>query len=56
MYHGTFGGALYVGFHSNAGGGRGAVGLIDADAGDRTPHQADLATILAVRSTKTCKR
>jgi hypothetical protein len=40
MYHGVFGGAVYVGFHSNAGGGRGARGLIDADVGDQTPHQA----------------
>ncbi len=38
-----FGTSVYIGFHSNAGGGRGAVGLIDADASDRTPHQADLA-------------
>ncbi len=40
MYHGAFGGAVYIGFHSNAGGGRGARGLIDADVSDRTPHQA----------------
>ncbi len=38
-----FGTSVYIGFHSNAGGGRGAVGLIDADVGDRTPHQTDLA-------------
>lgn len=38
-----FGTSVYIGFHSNAGGGRGAVGLIDTDAADRTPHQADLA-------------
>jgi hypothetical protein len=38
MYHGAFGGALYVGFHSNAGGGRGARGLIDN--ANPTPHQA----------------
>ena len=31
MYNGAFGGAVYIGFHSNAGGGRGARGLIDAD-------------------------
>jgi hypothetical protein len=46
MFHGSFGEALYVGFHSNAGGGRGAVGLIDADAADQTPHQSDLALYL----------
>ncbi|HEV2295739.1 MAG TPA: Ig-like domain-containing protein, partial [Tepidisphaeraceae bacterium] len=38
-----FGTSVYIGFHSNAGGGRGAVGLIDADAADRTPNQAALA-------------
>ncbi|MGE3240864.1 MAG: dockerin type I domain-containing protein, partial [Pirellulales bacterium] len=38
-----FGTSVYIGFHSNAGGGRGAVGLIDTDVADRTPHQADLA-------------
>lgn len=38
-----FGGAVYIGFHSNAGGGRGAVGLIDTDVAERTPHQGDLA-------------
>jgi hypothetical protein len=38
MYSGAFGGAVYVGFHSNAGGGRGARGLIDSSA--PTPHQA----------------
>lgn len=47
MYNGAFGGALYVGFHSNAGGGRGAVGLIDTDVSDRTPNQSNLATYLA---------
>ena len=40
MYHGAFGGAVYVGFHSNAGGGRGARGLIDVDVAEQTPHQA----------------
>ena len=40
MFHGAFGGAVYIGFHSNAGGGRGARGLIDTDVADRTPHQA----------------
>jgi N-acetylmuramoyl-L-alanine amidase len=39
----TFGTSVYIGFHSNAGGGRGAVGLIDTDAADRTPNQAQLA-------------
>lgn len=38
-----FGTSVYIGFHSNAGGGRGAVGLIDTDVADRTPHQVDLA-------------
>jgi hypothetical protein len=37
MYHGAFGGAVYIGFHSNAGGGRGARGLIDN--ANPTPHQ-----------------
>lgn len=49
MFHGTFGEAVYVGFHSNAGGGRGARGLIEADVAERTPHQAGgsgLASIL----------
>ncbi len=36
-----FGQAVYIGFHSNAGGGRGAVGLIDTD--QFTPNQAALA-------------
>jgi len=36
-----FGTAVYIGFHSNAGGGRGAVGLITSSGA--TPHQADLA-------------
>jgi hypothetical protein len=40
MFHGTFGEAVYIGFHSNAGGGRGARGLIDADVPEQTPHQA----------------
>jgi hypothetical protein len=38
MFAGTFGEAVYIGFHSNAGGGRGARGLIDSSA--PTPHQA----------------
>jgi len=37
----AFGNSVYIGFHSNAGGGRGARGLIDSD--QFTPHQADLA-------------
>jgi len=37
MFNGTFGEAVYVGFHSNAGGGRGARGLIDSSA--PTPNQ-----------------
>ena len=41
-----FGTSVYIGFHSNAGGGRGARGLIDADVADRTPHQTDLALYL----------
>src|SRR5690606_24586615 len=32
-----------ISFHSNAGGGRGAVGLMTNSASLRTPHQADLA-------------
>lgn len=40
MFHGVFGEAVYIGFHSNAGGGRGARGLIDADVSEQTPHQA----------------
>ena len=40
MFSGTFGEAVYIGFHSNAGGGRGARGLIDADVAEQTPHQA----------------
>lgn len=47
MFAGTFGEAVYVGFHSNAGGGRGARGLIDSSA--PTPNQAGgsgLASIL----------
>lgn len=41
MFNGSFGEALYIGFHSNAGGGRGAVGLIDSTY--PTPNQAALA-------------
>ncbi len=48
-----FGTSVYVGFHSNGTTGdpntataRGAVGLIDTDAADRTPHQSDLALYL----------
>jgi hypothetical protein len=37
-----FGTSVYIGFHSNAGGGRGARGLIDSDQG--TPNQTALAT------------
>lgn len=53
MYNGPFGNAVYVGIHSNGSTGnpdtataRGAVGLIDADGSDRTPHQGDLALFL----------
>ncbi len=38
-----FGSSVYIGFHSNAGGGRGAVGLINSSASNRTPNQAALA-------------
>jgi hypothetical protein len=38
-----FGTSVYISFHSNAGGGRGAVGLINSSASDLTPHQAELA-------------
>ena len=41
-----FGTSVYVGMHSNAGGGRGARGLIDADAAEQTQHQSDLALYL----------
>lgn len=44
MFHGTFGEAVYVGFHSNAGGGRGARGLIDNTS--PSPNQTSLASIL----------
>lgn len=39
-----FGSSVYISFHSNAGGGRGAVGLIDSDQG--TPNQSSLALYL----------
>ncbi len=39
-----FGTSVYVGFHSNAGGGRGARGLIDSSA--PTPNQSALASFL----------
>lgn len=38
-----FGTSVYISFHSNAGGGRGAVGLINSSASDLTPHQSELA-------------
>ncbi|MCA9235033.1 MAG: N-acetylmuramoyl-L-alanine amidase [Planctomycetales bacterium] len=38
-----FGTSVYIGFHSNAAGGRGAVGLYTSSASQRTPHQEDLA-------------
>ena len=38
-----FGTSVYIGFHSNGGGGRGAVGLIDQTFGDQTPNQPELA-------------
>ena len=51
MYSGPFGGAVYVGFHSNGTTGdpatataRGAIGLIDSD--QATPNQANLALYL----------
>lgn len=47
MYHGAFGEAVYIGMHSNGGGGRGARGLYTNDAGQRTPHQVDLALMMA---------
>jgi len=43
MFNGSFGEAVYIGIHSNAGGGRGARGLMTTDAGLRTPNQANLA-------------
>jgi hypothetical protein len=41
-YSATLSKAVYIGFHSNAAGGRGAVGLIDSSA--PTPNQTSLAT------------
>ncbi|MGI9457978.1 MAG: fibronectin type III domain-containing protein [Aeoliella sp.] len=38
-----FGSSVYIGFHSNGGGGRGAVGLIDVDVPEQTPNQPELA-------------
>ncbi len=38
-----FGTSVYIGFHSNAGGGRGAVGLINSTASNQTPNQSALA-------------
>ena len=38
-----FGTSVYIGFHSNAGGGRGAVGLIDQTFSDQTLNQPELA-------------
>ncbi len=52
MYHGSFGGALYIGFHSNGGtgapssSGRGARGLYANSASQRTPNQVALATLM----------
>jgi hypothetical protein len=43
MFNGSFGDAVYIGIHSNAGGGRGARGLMTTDTGLRTPNQANLA-------------
>ncbi len=40
----AFGDSVYIGFHSNAGGGRGAVGLFTSSAAQRTPNQEALAT------------
>jgi hypothetical protein len=37
---------VYVGFHSNAGGGRGSVGLVRSD-NEKTPNQQELARLLA---------
>ncbi len=37
---------VYVGFHSNAGGGRGCVGLVRSDS-EKTPNQQELARLLA---------
>lgn len=54
MYHGPFGQAVYIGFHSNGSTGnvstatsRGAVGLYDNSVASRTPNQIDLATMMA---------
>lgn len=40
----AFGDSVYIGFHSNAGGSRGAVGLYTNSAAQRTPNQELLAT------------
>lgn len=42
-----FGTSVYIGFHSNAGGGRGAVGLLDQTFSDQTPNQPELALYTA---------
>ncbi len=47
MYHGSFGGALYMGIHSNAAGGRGARGLYTNSSSLRTPNQVNLAIMMA---------
>jgi N-acetylmuramoyl-L-alanine amidase len=46
MYNGPFGGALYMGIHSNAGGGRGARGLYTTSTTSRTPNQVALALLV----------
>jgi hypothetical protein len=42
-----FGSSLLVSFHSNAGGGRGAEGLVHSTVANRTPNQIALATYLS---------
>ncbi|HEX4414419.1 MAG TPA: N-acetylmuramoyl-L-alanine amidase, partial [Lacipirellulaceae bacterium] len=55
MYHGSFGGALYISFHSNGGTGastspsRGALGLYDNSVASRTPNQVALAQLMATQ-------
>lgn len=54
MNDAPLGQSLYLSFHSNAGGGRGAVGLYNNDAifaGTATPHQLELASDMGLEVT-----
>ncbi|MGC8740300.1 MAG: fibronectin type III domain-containing protein [Candidatus Sumerlaeaceae bacterium] len=44
---GSFFDRIYVGFHTNAVGGRGAVGLFEKDEDKRTDHQVEFAQLVA---------